>query len=220
MIIQLKSQLLIIVAIAVSVMLTAVATGLIKPAHAGQVIDLAVIDKAQQTDEKPKTYKLIPESVMTGLCWRKDDGSKAGIFKDINAGIALWSENAPGKSVSASGKPVDYVSLSNQLSRVSFEATDYIITREKSEIAGVLTVADRQRRIVLNIDNTVTLPHFAWQDLIGLNASAELESSDFGTSLSAVSDGSMQLCLSIQASRNANMPATSSGKPMMLSHYY
>lgn len=220
MIIRLKSQLFIAVAIAVAVMLTAVTTGQIKPAQAGQVMNLAVIDQVQQSSEKSKTYQLIPESIMTGLCWRMDDGSRAGIFKDINAGIAQWSEKAPGTEVSAPGRAVDYVDLSNQLSRVSFEATDYIITQEKAEISGVLTVADRQRRIVLDIVNSATAADFARQDLIELNASAELEVSDFGTALPAVNDGSMELCLTIQASRNANIPDPSSGKPMMLSHYY
>ncbi len=157
---------------------------------------------------------------MTGLCWRTDDGSRVGIFKDINAGIAQWSEKAPASEVSAPGRAVDYVDLSNQLSRLSFEATDYIITQEKTAISGVLTVADRQRRIVLEIDNSATAADFARQDLIELNATAELEVSDFGTSLSAVNDDSMELCLTIQASRNANMSDPSSGKPMMLSHYY
>ena len=211
MTIRLKSQLLIAVAIVVAAMFTAVTTGQIKSAQAGQV---------QQSIERSKTYQLIPESMMTGLCWRTDDGYKAGIFKDINAGIAQWSEKAPATELSAPGRVVDYVDLSNQLSRVSFEATDYIITQEKAEISGLLTVADRQRRIVLDIDNSATAADFARQDLIELNASAELEVSDYGTALSAVNDGSMELCLTIQASRNANIPDPSSGKPMMLSHYY
>ncbi len=220
MTIRLKSQLLIAAAIAVAFMLAAVTSGLITPAGAGQVMNLAAIDQLQQSSEKSKTYQLIPESIMTGLCWRTDDGSRAGIFKDINAGIAQWTEKAPDTELSASGRPVDYVDLSNQLSRVSFEATDYIITQEKAEISGVLTVADRQRRIALEIDNTGAASDFARQDLIELNASAELEVSDFGTTLLAVNDGSMELCLTIQASRNVNIPDPSSGKPMMLSHYY
>ena len=220
MTIRLKSQLLIAVAIAVTVMFAAVTTGLIKPAQAGQMKNLAVIDQVQQSSEKSKTYQLIAESMMTGLCWYTDDGSKAGIFKDINAGIAQWSESAPGTTLTAAGPTVDYVNLSNQLSRVSFEATEYTITQEKAEITGVLTVADRQRRVVLEIGNTGAAPDFARHDLIELNASAELEASDFGTSLLAVTDGSMELCITMQASRNANIPEPSSGKPMMLSHYY
>jgi hypothetical protein len=195
-----------------------------------QDIDLTQVQALLDSSTRMAEYRLIPESVMTGLCWVNADGAREGLFKDVNAGIAHWREQEPsipadagpvvnGMSISAEDG-IDYALLSNELDQLSFVATEYRYNMQTAEITGILTIDDNSRRVAL----TVVLPENALEhrqkDRIELTASSVTRPTDFGDALSAVTDQPLDLCIAMQAAKKQILPDLSSDQPLMLSHYY
>jgi hypothetical protein len=163
---------------------------------------------------------------MSGLCWMTEDGSKEGIFKDVNAGIAQWRGQAPDSLNSYSASSVvgnneaNHKRLSNKVSQMAFEATDYTITDDTAEITGVLTIEDHRQAVVLDIEMPAISMNHAEQNLIALTASTEISTKAYGHVLAIPYDQTINLCLMMQAVKTINVPDPSSGQPLMLSHYY
>ncbi len=187
---------------------------------------LLLLENLLRSMKQSSTYQLIPESIMTGFCWRTDDGTSEGIFKDVNSGLSQWRERQ--SIVSAGHVATDAVTasisdneyLSDELKRMSFEATDFAITKQTAKITGILTTASDKRQLVLDI----ALPDAGMpgtrQDIIALKAITEISTDTFNRKRVVVRDQPVKLCLTMQAARNINIPDPSSGKPLLLSHYY
>lgn len=194
-----------------------------------RAIDLALVQEMLRSRQQTSVYRLIPESVMTGLCWRTDGNSREGVFKDVNAGIAHWRDQAP----MAASRATQYSStgpssladdvhrlLSRQLERLSFEATDYRFNAGSAEITGELAVGDYRRELVLNITVPAKQNGKPAPDIIELNATTELAASDLGNGLKDVIDQPLNLCITMQAVKESVLPDSPADKPLMLSHYY
>lgn len=192
----------------------------------GQTMALAIAENLLQSMVQTSTYQLIPDSIMTGFCWRNEDGSREGIFKDVNSGLAQWREQRWKISASetfmntAADKATDYAYLSHHLKDVSFEATDFTMSEHVAKISGMLTIAQRKRSLRLDIDLAETGPAYEQQDLIALKATVEMSNDDFGSAMPVSAGQTVDLCITMQAARNLDIPDKSSGKPLLLSHYY
>ena len=195
-----------------------------------QGTDLTRLQALLDSSDRMAEYRLIPESVMTGLCWVNADGSKEGLFKDVNAGMAHWREQArlmsadtgPGvKSTSnVAEHGIDYALLSKQLDQLSFVATDYRFTMQAAEMSGILTISDHSRRVALVVDLPETASEHGLKDRIEFTASTVIKPTDFGIALSAVADQTPGLCIAMQAVKERVLPELASDQPLILSHYY
>lgn len=193
----------------------------------GQAVDLALVDEMLRSSDQASTYRLIPESVMTGLCWQTGNGNKEGIFKDVNAGLAHWRDHAPAavdEAVKDSGNSVvsvdeEYTAsslLSRQLDHLSFEATAYRFTDKSAELTGELQIGGHRRKIALMMN----MPDRPAQHLIELTAIAVLSADDRQKRLSETIDEALNLCITMQAVKDTVLSDSSTDKPLMLSHYY
>jgi hypothetical protein len=190
-----------------------------------QKIDLAIVDNLLHSMEQSTSYQLIPESIMTGFCWRADDGSREGVFKDVNAGLAQWRDRQPeisGNNASAIAVNAanNYADLSNELQALSFEATEYSFQEEKAEVTGILTIANRKREVVLDMDLPDPGKEQNKQSLVAIKAVAEVNLDDFNDSLPDSSAAPVNLCIMMQLARNFDNRTPSSGKHLQLSHFY
>jgi hypothetical protein len=121
---------------------------------------LKVSQQALAMTENPVNYRLLPESMMTGICWRSADGSRQGVFKDITDGIMQWRETAPSlhghKSAATKPNQVEHLpdkqQLLRQLKHISFQPADFVLTDQTAKVSGVLTVAKASRHIILDLD--------------------------------------------------------------------
>jgi hypothetical protein len=195
-----------------------------------QDIDLTQVQALLDSSTRMAEYRLIPESVMTGLCWINADGAREGLFKDVNAGMAHWREREPlipddagpvvdGTSIAAE-KGIDYAQLSNELEQLSFIATGYRYCINAVEIIGILTIADNSHKVVLMVDLPETASQHGQKDRIELTASTKIKPADFGDALSAVTDEQPGLCIAMQAAKQRVLSELSPDQPLMLSHYY
>ena len=195
-----------------------------------QNIDLTRVQELLSNSDRMAEYRLIPESVMTGLCWINADGVKEGLFKDVNAGMAQWREQAPlipadtgavvnGMSIAAEDG-IDYALLSNELDQLSFVATGYRYSMQTAEITGILTIADNSHRVALMVDLPETASQHRQKDRIELTASTVIKPADFGDALTVTTDQPLGLCIAMQAAKEQILPDLSSDQPLMLSHYY
>lgn len=177
-----------------------------------QRIDLAQVQALLSSSNRTADYRFLPESVMTGLCWRSVGGSREGLFKDVNAGIAHWREQAPsmsaavgpdGKSAAAiaADRSIDYERLSKRLDRLFFVATGYRYHPPVAEITGVLTIADTSRQVALRVDMSEAKSQYSQEDLIALTASTVINPADFGDALTTVIDQPLRLCIAMQAAK-------------------
>lgn len=218
--------------IAILLVITAVAVYLLAAGRFSQQgpdnIDIAIVEDLLRRSEATSSYRLIPDSVMTGLCWHADDGSREGVFKDVNAGMAHWRDHAPVKSSSAafagadsSTKPETYSDhLRQQLDSLSFTATDFSYSEQLAEITGILTIAGRDRQVVLAVNMPAASPLSGQRDLIELHASTVISLQGINNSSAAPAPSPVKLCLTMQAARESMLPAPYSAQPLMLSHYY
>ena len=192
----------------------------------GQTIDLAVVD-----DEQTIAYRLIPDSVMTGLCWHSGNGYREGIFKDVNAGLAHWRDHAPeavnpviqdsgDSDVSVTEQYTGSALLSRQLDQLSFEATAYSFTNKSAELTGELTIGDHRRKLVLTMNMSATQDSSPGRNLLELTAFTLLPLEDLQNAQSDTVDRPLNLCITMQAAKDTVLPDSNSGKPMLLSHYY
>lgn len=162
--------------------------------------------------ENSVSYRLLPESIMTGLCWQSADGSRQGIFKDINNGIVQWRETAPehhGHESSATSSYLagilpDEQQLLRQLKELSFHPNGFILTEQTAKISGVLTVANRSRQIILDLVRLRPADREnAHQDLITSTAISRYQPvNELYTKQSNI-----DLCLNMQAASNSMTPA-------------
>lgn len=195
-----------------------------------QGIDLTQVQALLSSTERMADYRLIPESVMTGLCWVNTDGAKEGLFKDVNSGMAHWREReslklagtlhvVDGDSIAVNNS-IDYALLSKELDQLSFVATEYRYSLQSAEITGMLTIADNSRRVAL----LVALPEQATKhkqnNRIELTASTLINLSDFDDTLTTATDQPLGLCIAMQAAKEQVLPELSPDQPLILSHYY
>jgi hypothetical protein len=191
-----------------------------------QAVDLAIVDELLRSMEQASPYRLIPESIMTGLCWTTGNGSREGIFKDVNAGVAQWRERQPdaenqqSSGLSAPASEHAYSSLSSELADLSFEATDYTVKESKAEIKGILKVADREQEIVLDIDLPVASMDSQQQAPVAIKAVTEVDLADLQDKQPGSKTGPVNLCLMMQVARYADLQPSSSERPMQLSQFY
>ena len=167
------------------------------------------------------SYRLLPETIMTGLCWRSTDGSRQGIFKDINNGIMQWRETAPrthgqvntATSPYLAGDIPDNQQLLHQLKELSFQPNGFILTEQTAKISGVLTVANRSRQIIMDI----VRPRHAEgelveQDLIELTSATAI-SRYLPVNGPHTRQYNIDLCLNMQAAANTHTPALALDMP-------
>lgn len=196
-----------------------------------QGIALAQVQELLSSHSRTAGYRLIPESVMTGLCWPGPGGAKEGLFKDIHSGTAHWRERAPlapdytGKSIGspavfAANASARYVQLSSGLDRLSFEPTGFSYSRQAAEITGVLSIGDHSRRVALKVDLSDTTSAKTPKDLIELTASAAINPADFGDTFVDAVHQPIGLCIAMQAARREVLMSLPPDQPLMLSHYY
>jgi hypothetical protein len=163
--------------------------------------------------ENSVSYRLLPESIMTGLCWRSADGSRQGIFKDINDGITQWREKAPGlhghertaTSPYPAGNIPDKQQLLRQLKELSFQANGFILTEETAKISGVLTVANRSRQIIMDLVRPAD-GELAPQDQIAVTTSTAISRYQPVHDL-YTKQYNIDLCLNMQVASNTIAPA-------------
>lgn len=197
----------------------------------GQSIDLALVDEMLSSREQTSAYRLIPGSVMTGLCWHSGNGYREGIFKDVNAGLAHWRDHAPGavnpaiqdaadSDVSVTEQYTGSALLSRQLDQLSFEATAYSFTDKSAELTGELTIGDHRRKLVLTMKMPATQDSSPGRNLLELTAFTVLPPEDLQYALSDTIDRPLNLCITMQAAKETVLPDSNSGKPLLLSHYY
>ncbi len=195
-----------------------------------QRTDLAQVQEMLSSSDRTAEYRLIPESVMTGLCWINAEGVKEGLFKDVNAGMSHWRERQPlmsagtghvdnGVSIDTENS-IDYAQLSNELDRLSFVATGYHYYRHSAEITGILTIADNSHQVTLMVDLPKTASQHIQKDRIELTASTLIDTSDYDDAFTTVTDQSPGLCIAMQAAKKQMLPNLSSGQPLTLSQYY
>lgn len=194
-----------------------------------QSIDLALVQEMLRSRQQTSVYRLIPESVMTGLCWRTDSNGREGVFRDVNAGIAHWRDHAPLDAARGMPQPGPgpaspaedlHRLLSRQLERLSFEATDYRFDAGSAEITGELAVGDHRRELVLNISMPAEQTGKHAPDIIELNATTGLAAGDLGDGLQDAIRQPLNLCITMQAVKESVLPDSPAGSALMLSHYY
>ena len=198
-----------------------------------QRTDLAQVQELLSSNGLTAEYRLIPESIMTGFCWRAPGGAKEGLFKDVNSGMAHWREQVPltpdhGGRGRAPDHPaaltaddrIGYAQLSTGLERLSFQTTGYSFAVQAAEITGVLTIGDYSRRVTLQIDLPKTVSPDREKDLIELTASTVINPADFGDTLKIDVRQPLGLCIAMQAAKQKMLPDPSSDGPLLLSHYY
>jgi hypothetical protein len=196
------------------------------PVKNGQRTDLAMIENLLQSTEETASYQLMPDSIMTGLCWQTDAGTKAGIFKDVNAGLAHWRDKKPEvteHSPSMKSTPVvdeGYTNLSRILQELSFEATDYSLTGSNAQLTGRLTIANRSREVMLDIDLSDTDSQTSQYRLATLNAYSEIDLEGLSGRQSDSFGKTVNLCLMMQIARNADDLIRTAEKPLQLSQFY
>jgi hypothetical protein len=190
----------------------------------GQRLDLSMDVEAGEARANFTAFRLLPESVMTGLCWRSGDGSRQGIFKDVNDGITQWREEAPNIHMiqttaarhSVENKMPDQQRLLNQLKELSFEPYDFSMTEQTARISGILTIASHSHQIILDLvkpNNPLNME----QDLIEINTSTAISRYQPVHDVYATKQD-IDLCLSMQAARNTVTPALSFETPLMVSN--
>lgn len=195
-----------------------------------QRTDLTRVQALLNSSARMAEYRLIPDSVMTGLCWINADGAREGLFKDVNAGMAHWREREPlipddtgpvvdGTAIAAEDG-IDYALLSNELDQLSFVATGYRYNMKAAEITGILTIEEHSHDVSLMVVLPETASQHGQKDRIELIASTAIKPDDFGDALSAVADEQPGLCIAMQAAKEQVLPDLSSDQPLMLSHYY
>lgn len=181
----------------------------------------SMVGPALAMRENSVSYRLLPESIMTGLCWQSTDGSRQGIFKDINNGIVQWRETATGLHGHESSATSPYLAgilpdeqqLLRQLKELSFHPNGFILTEQTAKISGVLTVANRSRQIILDLvrlrpadrDN-------AHQDLIEVTTSTAISRYQPVNEL-YTKQSNIDLCLNMQAASNSMTPALALDMP-------
>jgi hypothetical protein len=202
-----------------------IASGHISSGQDGPSIDLALVQDLLQSSQQTSEYRLIPESVMTGLCWRTRDGIREGVFKDVNSGMAQWRDHAPETladrpTASATSHGAVYAQLSRQLDQLSFHATGYSLTDRSAEVTGELVVGGHRREVIMKVKMPVQpISKFA-QNIIELSASTELAADDLGGVLQTADSRALNLCITVQAVKGSVLPDSAGGKPLVLSHYY
>ena len=198
----------------------------IEPADNQQAVDLAIVDELLHSMKQAPAYRLLPESIMTGLCWYTEDGSREGIFKDINAGMSQWRERQPDAAKQESTAPSlsssenSFLSLSNELSDLSFEATAYTVKENKAEITGILKVTNRKQEIVLDFELPVAGMDVKQQEPVAFKAVTEVNLEDLRKKQPGTKTGPVNLCLMMQAVRERDIQHPASEKPMQLSQFY
>jgi hypothetical protein len=191
-----------------------------------QTVDLAIVDDLLRDMKQAPAYRLIPESIMTGLCWYTEDGSREGIFKDTYAGMAQWRERQPDAAIpeastqSESASENSYLNLANELSDLSFEATDYTVGDSTAEIKGILKIANHQQEIVLDFDLPVANMHIKQQEPVTLKAVTEVNLERIQKKQPGSTTGPVNLCLMMQVAREQDISPASSERPMQLSQFY
>ena len=195
-----------------------------------QSINLALVQEMLNSGGQAHMYRLIPDSVMTGLCWRNSDGDREGVFRDVNAGVALWRDHAPAKARQAldQGRPApadadpaaNYAALFRQLERMSFEATSFDLTDLSARLTGELQIGQQRREVVLEMQMPAAQFASPGQHLVELKASTELRANDLGAVALDTGRERVKLCMRMQAVRESVLPDSHTDKPLMLSHYY
>ena len=197
-----------------------------------QGTDLMQVQALLNRSDWMAEYRLIPESIMTGLCWVNADGVKEGLFKDVNSGMAHWRERESLKSEGTDTGPVvdgdsiaaensiDYALLSNELDQLSFVATEYHYSMHSADVTGILTIADNSRRVALAVNLPDTASQHRHKDRIELTASTVINPADFGDALTAVTDQPLGLCIAMQFAKEQMLPDLLSDQPLILGHYY
>lgn len=224
--VQYRPRVFIIVLISVTIGLSAYITyDRTSAVNNQQAVDLAIVDDLLRSMKQASAYRLMPDSIMTGLCWYNDDGTREGIFKDVNAGVAQWREQQPeavkqdsqGATAAASNR---YLSLSNELTDLSFEATDYSVKERKAEITGIIKVANRKQRIVLDVDLPVETMIGMQHEPVAIKAVTEINPESPWLKDAVAESGSVNLCLMMQVARGIDTWPSSSERPMQLSQFY
>ena len=196
-----------------------------------QSIDLALVQEMLSDARETRMYRLIPDSVMTGLCWRAADGVREGIFKDVNAGMAHWRDRAPSKTgrpapeqrrpaPAYTNEPAIYASLSRELERMSFEATAYDLTDLSARVTGELVVGEHRREVVMRMKMPARQVAGHEQNVIELKASTKLAPEDLGNVSLGPGNEPLNLCITMQAVKESVLPESHANRPLMLSHYY
>jgi hypothetical protein len=223
--VQYKPRVFILVLISMIIGLsTYISYDRISSASNQQAVDLAIVDDLLRSMKQASAYRLMPDSIMTGLCWYGDDGSREGIFKDVNAGVAQWRERQPEAvkqdAQGAAAADDRYHSLSNALTDLSFEATDYTVKEGKAEITGIIQVANHKQKIVLDVDLPVETMPGMQHEPVALKAVTEINSEKLLLKYADSDSGPVNLCLMMQVARGIDTWPSSSEKPMQLSQFY
>ena len=203
-----------------------------EPEGRQQSIDLVVVQEMLSSVEPTSRYRLITDSIMTGFCWRTEDGRREGVFRDVNAGMAHWRDHAPdtaarhrpsGKRPALSGKAraEDLEMLSRQLDRLSFEAVDYTPSERSVQVVGELVIGDHSREVTLRMRTPKEQAGDTGnRDMIVLNATAELPADGLDAVPAAFNGKPLKLCMTMQAVRESVLPDSIADRPLVLSHYY
>lgn len=191
-----------------------------------QRVDLEIVDDLLRSMKQASTYRLMPDSIMTGFCWYSDDGTREGIFKDVNAGVAQWRERQPesvkqnSQGVAAAASDNRYLSLSNELTDLSFVATDYTVMEGKAEITGIIKVASHKQKIVLDVDLPVETMLGMQHEPVAIKAVTQINPESLWLKDADSESGPVNLCLMMQVARGVDTWPSSSERPMQLSQFY
>ena len=207
------------------------ASGDSDPEDRQESIDLALVQEMLSSARQTHMYRMIPDSVMTGLCWRTADGVREGVFRDVNAGMAHWRDQAPsntGRPASEHSRPApahtnkaaNYASLFRQLERMTFEATSYDLSDLSARVTGELVIGAHRREVVLRMKMPASQVAGHEQNVIALKASTELTPEDLGNISLAAGEEPLNLCITMQAVKESILPDPYADKPLRLSHYY
>lgn len=224
--VQYKPRVLIMVLISVIIGLLAYITyDRTSSVNNQQAVDLAIVDDLLRSIKQASAYRLIPESIMTGLCWYNDDGTREGIFKDVNAGVAQWREQQPeavkqDSQAETAAADNRYLSLSKELTELSFEATDYTVKEGKAEITGIINVANHKQRIVLDVDLPVETMLGMQHEPVAIRAVTEINPESLWLKNAVAESASVNLCVMMQVARGIDTWPSSSERPMQLSQFY
>ena len=195
-------------------------------------LNIALIEALSHSGQQPPAYRVIPESIMTGLCWTASDGAMEGVFKDVNSGMSLWREREPDETAVAgrnrritgpleSATGFDYRRVSAALEQLSFDMVDYRLDGVEAELAGILRTSGLQRQLLLAVELPATPAAGSIPERVAMRAMAELEPGDLEPAPGLAAGGAaVNFCISLQAARESLWPAPSSGQPLTLSHYY
>ena len=195
--------------------------GWLQSRQSEETLTHSTLHQALAMREISESYRLLPDSIMTGLCWRSADGSRQGIFKDINNGIMQWREAAPGThgevdtatSPYLAGDIPDEQELLRQLKELSFQPNGFILTEQTAKISGVLTVANRSRQIILDMVRPRPAEReLADQDLIDVTSSTAI-SRYLPVNGVNTRQYDIDLCLNMQAAANTHTPALALDMP-------